>query len=322
MAQAGMKLEPEVEIVLKHIRAGKNFLLSGGAGSGKTYSLVQVIGELLRSDPSAGIACITYTNAAVHEIESRISNERLTVSTIHDFLWGAISIFQTELKSVLIELLSGEEPKIKPGSIIVEAGMFNGKPIQYKEYRILSEGIISHDEVIVLALGVFKKYPKLRDIVRDQFRYILVDEYQDTAPEVVKILLDYLPQSSRKGNSGFFGDTMQAIYDEMVGDIADYVDHQKVVEITKTQNRRNPRLVYELANQLRTDGISQEASADITAPNMNEGKVKDGQIRFYYTVGDDDRLQDVRDNLAWDFADTLETKELNLRRHCYWTKSC
>ncbi|MGJ0578377.1 hypothetical protein ACR71G_09825 [Xenorhabdus bovienii] len=51
MAQKGMKLEPEVVDILKHITEGKNFLLSGGAGSGKTYSLVQVIGELLRIDP-------------------------------------------------------------------------------------------------------------------------------------------------------------------------------------------------------------------------------------------------------------------------------
>lgn len=63
MAQKGLKLEPEVVDILKHITEGKNFLLSGGAGSGKTYSLVQVIGELLRIDPCSFIACITYTNA-------------------------------------------------------------------------------------------------------------------------------------------------------------------------------------------------------------------------------------------------------------------
>ena len=37
------KLEPEVVQIFEHIKNGKNFLLSGGAGSGKTYSLVQVI---------------------------------------------------------------------------------------------------------------------------------------------------------------------------------------------------------------------------------------------------------------------------------------
>lgn len=312
MDQGGLKLEPEVVDVLKHACVGKSFLLSGGAGSGKTYSLVQVIGELLRIDTSASIACITYTNAAVREIESRISSERLSVSTIHDFLWSAISPYQVELRAVLIELMSGEDPQIRPGSSIVTDEMFAGKSIEYKEFRILDQGIVSHDEVIVLARGVFGKYSKIRDILRDKFRYILVDEYQDTAPDVVMILLDYLPLSLRKGVCGFFGDAMQSIYDEGVGSIQGYVDREMVCEVRKEQNRRNPRLVYELANQLRSDGLRQHASDDINAPNMSGGAVKEGAIHFYYSSGEVDKLDEVRKHLNWNFADILETKELNL----------
>ncbi|WP_147161115.1 UvrD-helicase domain-containing protein [Novosphingobium sediminis] len=312
MDQTGLKLESAVESVLAHIAENQNFLLSGGAGSGKTYSLVQVIGELLRTDPSAFIACITYTNAAVHEIESRVSNARLFVSTIHDFLWGTIRPYQTELKVTLIKLLSGDDPMIRPGSTLVSADMFAHKDIQYKEYMLLSEGIISHDEIIKLAAAMFENYPKLRDILRDRFRYILVDEYQDTAPQVVMILLDYLTQSTRKGVCGFFGDAMQSIYEDGVGDIQSYVATGAVAEVKKEQNRRNPRLVFELANKLRADGIVQHASKDLTAPNMRGGSVRDGHICFYYTMGGDSRLQDVKNHLGWDFSDVLETKELNL----------
>lgn len=134
MDQAGLKLEPDVEAALAHIAAGQDFLLSGGAGSGKTYSLVQLIGELLRTDHSSFIACITYTNAAVHEIESRVSNARLFVSTIHEFLWEAIAPYQIELKATLMKLLSGENPAIRPGSTVVTADMFDDKVIQYKDY--------------------------------------------------------------------------------------------------------------------------------------------------------------------------------------------
>ncbi|MFC2254758.1 UvrD-helicase domain-containing protein [Labrys portucalensis] len=312
MDQAGLSLEPEVKAVLDHLANGTDFLLSGGAGSGKTYSLVQVIGELLRTDRSSAIACITYTNAAVHEIESRISSDRLSVSTIHDFLWAVIGSFQTELRLTLTGLMEGEDPKINPGSVAIAAEMFAGKAIQYKEYTVLGEGIVSHDEVIVLARAMFDKYPKLGDVVRDRFRYILVDEYQDTAHAVVEILLDILPKSGRRGNCGFFGDAMQAIYEDGIGDLRPYVAKGAVLEVQKEQNRRNPRLVYELANNLRTDGLRQRASADISAPNMKGGEVREGQIRFYYSTGDEDRLQEIRDHLAWDFADVVETKELNL----------
>ncbi|NKL58324.1 UvrD-helicase domain-containing protein [Rhizobium leguminosarum] len=312
MDQEGLKLEPEVVKVLGHVAAGNNFLLSGGAGSGKTYSLVQVISEILRKNRSAAVACITYTNAAVHEIESRIASERLWVSTIHDFLWSAIGSFQRELRSILFDLLSADAPKIKPGSTKIVPEMFDGKEINYKEYRLLGEGVISHDEVIVLAAAMFERYPKLRNILRDRFPYILVDEYQDTAPDVVKVLLDFLPLSSRQGVTGFFGDAMQSIYEKTVGSISDYVVAGRVAEVKKEQNRRNPRLVFELANRLRTDGIVQRASEDANAPNMSGGTVKDGTVSFFYSNGDDDKLDQLRQRLRWDFSDVAETKELNL----------
>ncbi|MBP2446454.1 UvrD-helicase domain-containing protein [Rhizobium leguminosarum] len=180
------------------------------------------------------------------------------------------------------------------------------------KYKRLGHGIVSHDEVIVLAKGMFETYPKIRDIIRDRFRYILVDEYQDTAPEVVKILLDFLPLSSRQGVCGFFGDAMQSIYDGTIGSIQHYVALGRVCEVKKEQNRRNPRLVFELANELRTDGIVQQPSKDMTAPNMANGVVKEGTIQFYHSSGEGNRLDEVRKQLAWDFSDVLETKELNL----------
>ena len=66
---------------------------------------------------------------------------------------------------------------------------------------------------------------------------------------------------------------MQAIYDTGIGDIDAYKGDCKgqFKEVKKVQNRRNPRAVITLANRLRTDGIIQEASGDITAPNMVEG---------------------------------------------------
>jgi len=312
MGQTGVELESEVVQILEHVAAGRSFLLSGGAGSGKTYSLAQVIGELLRSDPASSIACITYTNAAVREIESRISSDRLNVSTLHDFLWTAISPYQSELRKVLIELTKGDAPPINPGSAEVTDDLLDGKPIQYREYKILDKGIISHDEVIVLACAIFERYPKIRDILRDTYPYILVDEYQDTDADVIKILLDYLPHSRSDGVCGFFGDAMQSIYDDGIGTIKDYVDSTKVCEVRKEQNRRNPRLVYELANRLRFDGLQQRASDDEKAPNMKGGIVKEGTIRFYYSTGDTDKLHDVRTDLNWDFTDVSETRELNL----------
>lgn len=302
-------LEPEVQEIFKHIDNEKNFLLSGGAGSGKTYSLVQVIGQVIAENPTSQIACMTYTNAAVREIDSRFNNENLSVSTIHDFLWDNIKSFSNELKKSLVELINSKE--IKSPDEKVAQDCFSDKEIQYKEYTLIREGIISHDELLVLANYMFRSYPKLCDILKDKFKFIFIDEYQDTSASVVQIVLDYLKQSQRKNIIGFFGDAMQSIYDDGVGNLNKYIASGDVQEIKKTQNRRNPRLVYELANKLRTDDIVQTASTDSTAPNMQDGTIKEGCIKFYYSMGEE-KLDDLKQKLAWDFSNSKETKELNL----------
>lgn len=309
--------QDELQQIMTHIRNGDNFLLSGGAGSGKTYTLVQVIERTLQDYPVYKIACITYTNAAVKEIQDRFRHNNLFVSTIHKFLWDNIKHFQAELKSSLIALINDEECKrIKVNQPLSVSDDFYSTledGIQYKEFLNIQEGIISHDELLVLANHMFKTHRKLCGILKDQFKFIFVDEYQDTQPEVVEILLTHLSQSEKKATIGFFGDAMQSIYDDGIGDLNDYKSNptNPVREVKKEQNRRNPRLVYELANKLRTDGLVQRNSNDLKAPNMLEnGSVKEGCVQFLYS--ETGELNSAKDFLGWDFLNPETTKELNL----------
>lgn len=313
----------ELEQIMGHIHEDHHFLLSGGAGSGKTYTLVEVLREIIRENPTKKVACITYTNAAVKEIERRVANDNLRVSTIHDFLWDCIGHFQTALKSALITLINEgaitrsvnmELPL--PDDFYEQVEEFKG--VQYKEYCRVSEGIISHDEVLVLTEYMFRTYPKLCEIMKGTYPFIMVDEYQDTNPLVVKILLeDIFAKDGHKCIIGFFGDAMQSIYDDGVGNINEYkAPEGKVYEVKKEQNRRNPRLVIELANKIRTDGLVQRPSEDVTAPNMVDGHVKDGVIKFVYSSREGVSLEQVRTILTgdygWDFDNAERTKELNL----------
>ncbi len=316
MVENRSKLEPEVQKILSHVDNDENFLLSGGAGSGKTYSMVQVIKQVILEKPSSRIACVTYTNAAVKEIDERVNHKNLTVSTIHDFLWDNIKHFQKELKCSLIDILNDDlEPNIKnPEDTTIPEAYFDAleEGIQYKEYLKLKDGIISHDEVLILANHMFKTFPKLCDILKDKFKLIFIDEYQDTQREVVEIFLEHLSQTQKKSVIGFFGDAMQSIYPDGVGELNIYKGSEsgKVKEVKKAQNRRNPRLVIELANKLRTDGIIQVPSSDSTAPNMIGGNIKEGNINFYYSNSDD--LDLAKKKIAWNFGNAKETKILNL----------
>lgn len=306
----------ELEEIIDHINHGRNFLLSGGAGSGKTYSLVQVIRKVIEDYSSSQIMCITYTNAAVREIQERVDHHNLTVRTIHEFLWAQIKNYQKELKSCLVELANDEEESyVKIDDVEpVPNDFFDGveEGIQYKEYLRLKDGIISHDQVIVLSEIMFRKYPKLGDIVKDKFDFIFIDEYQDTHREVVQILLEHFKQTPKRNIVGFFGDAMQSIYNKRIGNLDEYKgdNDDEVREVKKEQNRRNPLTVINLANQLRTDGITQVPSDDPSSPNMDDGEVKQGEIKFIYSeISNVDR---VKEYLGWDFTDSKNTKELNL----------
>ena len=46
------QVKDEFQQIMEHIANGDNFLLSGGAGSGKTYSLVQVIKKIIEDNPT------------------------------------------------------------------------------------------------------------------------------------------------------------------------------------------------------------------------------------------------------------------------------
>ncbi|MCH4830719.1 MULTISPECIES: UvrD-helicase domain-containing protein [Flavobacterium] len=320
MVEGRLSLEPEVQQIFQSIDEGRNFLLSGGAGSGKTYSLVSVIRQVIVENPTAKVACMTYTNAAVKEIEERVNHKNLNVSTIHDFLWDNIKYFQKELKEAIISLANDDEVSnvsIDGVNPILE-NHFDILPdgIQYKEFVRLREGIISHDELLIVANYLFEKYPKLSSIVKDKYKYIFIDEYQDTSKTVVDTFLTHFKKSERKNIIGFFGDAMQSIYDDGIGNLDEYKgdDADTVNEIPKKQNRRNPQLVIDLANKLRTDGITQEPSTDPNAPNIFKGIVKQGTVLFLHsTDGGIDKVEKfLEETYSWDFSNSKETKELNL----------
>ena len=200
-------MEPEVKKALECIEHKQNFILTGGAGSGKTYSLVSLIEEIGIKYPLKSVVCITYTNNAVAEIRERITNKNLEVSTIHEFIWSVISKYQNEIKDTLVELINTgtdvEKKKFKKPKDFNEGQdlsvqYFGNNKIEYDEYYSLksdAESKISHDHILILAEKMFEKYPKLCDILKDTANFIFVDEYQDTDPLIKNILLNHIEQT-------------------------------------------------------------------------------------------------------------------------------
>lgn len=255
-----------------------SFILDAGAGSGKTWTLIQALNYTIETkgtelkNSGQKIICITYTNVAKYEIIERTeNNELIHVSTIHDFLWERIKRFQAELKTIFLEFLEEKlvkeqetlseftskavksreksESKITKYKEAIESLKSKKIRINYDNYSNYKEGKFSHDALIVIAEKIFSSYPKIRKIVTDAYPIIFVDEYQDTQKETITILLNYL-KGRQNFTLGFFGDKRQQIYDKGIGEIP---SEHNLKLIQKTENYRSSKEVIELLNKIRKD---------------------------------------------------------------------
>ena len=268
----------KIEELYQCIDKKESFILDAGAGSGKTWSLVESLKYIINKESETltrnnqKIVCITYTNVAKNEIIERLENNKLViVSTIHDFLWSCISQFKKELKEKLIEIIEEKILKVQEAldNSKSKKGITYDKNIikmerlesdkndlietsnltEYKNYPLFKYNIVSHDEIIDLSIRIFSSYPVIKKLISDAYPTIFVDEYQDTFPEVIKILLNNLLPMN-KILFGFFGDKMQKIYDKGIGEMP---SNYELKQITKSENYRCSVSVIKLLNKIRDD---------------------------------------------------------------------
>lgn len=294
---ADEKLIP-IEQIAQHIKTKNNFVLNGGAGSGKTKTLIDVLDLLYSINSACKIACITFTNVAADEITARVANKniRLRASTIHDFLWDIIKNYQKNLKQALIYLIDSGKISYK-GDENLNNEWFKRKTIYYREWIKIEEGIISHNEVLLLANKLFQEFPLLRKILKDKYDVILIDEYQDTEKQIIEIFLNYLQENKGDFVVGLFGDSMQAIYNNGIGELSEYINAGTVKEVQKEDNWRCSKSVINLINKIRNDGLEQKSA----------GYNIDGQISFLYSKTDQFDIQEIKKHAVFhDFGDCTE----------------
>lgn len=244
------------------IDRGTSFLLDAGAGSGKTTTLIRALTHIRGKQRdqlmanSQRVACITFTNVAKDEITERTERDPLfMVSTIHDFLWGAIKSFQQELKSA-VSRLNDELPqksRKKKDPAELSAAMATLDLISYSDRGgNFLEGRIFHDDLLDVAHILFREHPMLSRLVAARYPFIFVDEYQDTNQKVISILLDYLVNSKVPPVIGFFGDKMQSIYPDGVGELSEAYK-SRLSLIKKEENYRCAISVINVLNKIRSD---------------------------------------------------------------------
>lgn len=116
-------LEDEKNVQLEieaRLNNNESICFKAGAGSGKTYALVEAIRHLLKNNLSIlkereqKIVCITYTNVATQEISNRLGHsDNVLISTIHERLWDMIKLYQNELVLIHKDNLVNQIQKVQ-----------------------------------------------------------------------------------------------------------------------------------------------------------------------------------------------------------------
>ena len=228
---------------------GKSFLLEAGAGAGKTYSLIQALRYLIGKDGAKlvrnrqNIGCITFTNVATNEIETRTDRHpAIFSSTIHAFCWSLLKDFQPLLRREIAGLSNWAER-------LQESGPIGSQPVEYSlGYPKVEPHVVSlgHNDILVLATKLLES-AKFRRVLASRFPVVFIDEYQDTDKGFVDALKTHVVDAGEGPLIGFFGDHWQKIYGSGCGKI----EHPKLTFIGKEANFRSAPAIVNCLNRMR-----------------------------------------------------------------------
>ena len=220
-------------------------------------------------------------------------------SEIHNLGYTSeFSIFdvqdQTSLFKVLLEPMDFPKNYITPKDLRFKISYFKNRLISpdeakkkatiiidkhyaelYEKYQIAlkENNALDFDDLLLLPLQIFEKFPKILEIYQEKWKYILVDEYQDTnKPQFM--LVKNLAKSHQQ--ICVVGDDDQSIYGWRGADISNILDFEKTFknsEIFKLEtNYRSTSYILDSAYSVVKNNHNR-ASKELVANNGDGEKL-------------------------------------------------
>ena len=139
---------------------------------------------------------------------------------------------------------------LKPGALSDESAAVLARHLQGRyETALRACNAIDFDDLLLLTLKLFREHPAVLAACRERFRYVMVDEYQDTNLAQFE-LVHLLTQEHR--NLCVVGDDDQSIYGWRGAEAANLLDLEKhfpEVKVVKLeQNYRSTNVILNAAN--------------------------------------------------------------------------
>jgi len=172
----------------------------------------------------------------------------------------------------------------------------------YEAYarRCFKNGAMDFDDLLFKMYELLKQFPEVLHKYQHKFKYILIDEYQDTNPaqyEIIKLL------GAVHENVCVVGDDAQSIYSFRGATIQNILQFQKDYDDVKVikleQNYRSTQTILSIANEVIKNNKGQIPKTLFTENAAGE------KIRLVRTMTDNDEGKFVADSM----------QELRLRNH-------
>ncbi len=222
-------------------------------------------------DAGSGITAATFHSACARilrrEGEKLGYHSSFTIYDTDDSLRVIKSVLQELGKSdkmfppkvIMAEISHSKDSLINPDEYIAEAGsdyrnLVIGQVYKAYQERLLQANAMDFDDIIVNTVRLFENFPDVLEHYQNLYKYILVDEYQDTNKAQFR-LISLL--SAKYKNICVVGDDDQSIYKFRGATIENILSFEDQFEVTDgcmviklEQNYRSTQNILTCANEL------------------------------------------------------------------------
>jgi DNA helicase-2/ATP-dependent DNA helicase PcrA len=144
------------------------------------------------------------------------------------------------------------------------------------EERLHANNALDFDDLMIKAVRLLRDVPEVREKYNNKFKYILVDEYQDTN-SLQFALISLLTEKQQ--NIAVVGDEDQSIYQWRGADITNILNFEKHFANTKTirleQNYRSTQTILDVAGAVVKHNVERKGK------NLWTSNPKGERVRYY-----------------------------------------
>ena len=306
-------------------------MLLAGAGTGKTRTVTCRIAHMLekRISPSE-ILAVTFTNKAASEMRERISGmvskkaaAAMTVCTFHSLcvriLRGGIDKLgykknfsicshsdQVGMMKQLLVRKGGSSEKVKPDDVLSAISKAKNKGIDPADLEddyfamlgvayqneLRAQNAVDFDDLLLLAEQILREHADVREVFRQRFTRVTVDEFQDTNALQMQLLQQLVGPPY---HVCVVGDDDQSIYGWRGAEVANILQFEKFFPNPKIirleENYRSTHSVLHTANSLIKHNIGRREKI------LRSTRPPGDPVRIIAMPGDDQEAEFIAEEI-------------------------